>query len=364
MPDLVEMALNLTVEIQQIPAPTFHEAERADFVLSQFKKLNLANIHKDQVGNVYGRIPGGTDRPIVVSAHLDTVHPIETNLTCQIENHRITGPGIGDNALGLAGIIGLAYHFLQSKTPLPGDLWLVANVCEEGLGNLRGARAMVDAFGSLPIAYIPLEGMGLGRIYNRGLGVSRFGIKVSTPGGHSWANFGTPSAIHEIAHLATRLSDLQLPQSPRTTLNVGTISGGTSINTIAASAEISVDLRSESVEALETLEADVFKICREFKHGEVEVSIERIGQRPAGGIANDHPLVLLAKECLESCGITSKLGIASTDANIPLSLGYPSVCLGLTHGAYAHTINEYILTEPLKLGFDYLIRFLPMIWII
>ncbi|MGZ6346135.1 MAG: M20/M25/M40 family metallo-hydrolase, partial [Anaerolineales bacterium] len=225
--------IDLAVAIQQIPAPTFNEGDRAEFVRLRFSEEGLADVELDSVGNVFARLPGqDSKRSLVVSAHLDTVFLSNIDLHVSREPGRILAPGIGDNSLGVAGLFGLVWALRDRHQILPGDLWLAANVCEEGLGNLHGIRAVVDRFGSLPLAYIVLEGMALGQVYNRGLGVRRYRITVRTAGGHSWIDYGKPSAIHELTALATCIASLEPPRLPRTTLNVGIISGGTSVNTI------------------------------------------------------------------------------------------------------------------------------------
>lgn len=347
----VTSILELTCVIQAIPAPTFHEDLRAEFFLSQFTNQGLLDVHKDETGNVLGRYPGtGNGRPLVVSAHLDTVHPLETQLTTQRLDDRIIGPGIGDNALGLAGIIALIRSLRMRAEKLPGDLWLVVNVGEEGLGDLHGIQGVVDRFRGQPLAYLVIEGMGLGTILNRGLGVERYKITVHTPGGHSWVDYGQPSAIHEVCAIVTRLAALQLPRCPCTTLNAGIIHGGTSINTIAAEAWIELDLRSEDSASLENLTQEVKAIVAATKRPGVQVQMEKIGKRLAGQIPNTHPLVRLAGSVLADLGIEARMDIASTDANLPLSRGYPAICIGLTNGNNAHTKDEFILTNPLKQG--------------
>lgn len=349
--------LELALAIQQIPAPTFHEDQRAAFVRDRFQAEGLSDIQIDATGNVVARLPGaGKARPVVVTAHLDTVFPITTPLTVTRETERISAPGIGDNSLGLAGLFGLAWALKDSGSLLPGDVWLVANVGEEGLGDLRGMKAIVDRFSDQPIAYIVLEGMSLGWVYHRGLGVQRYRITVRTPGGHSWIDYGRPSAIHELACLITRLNGLVLPEQPRTTLNVGVIQGGMSVNTIAAEAHLELDLRSEQVEALNGLINQVAQLIAAAKHINVEVTAQVIGQRPPGEISPDHPLVRLALSCLEAQGLPAKLNIGSTDANIPLSRGLPAICIGLTTGGGAHTSGEYILTQPLAQGLAQLVQ--------
>ncbi|MBC8330508.1 MAG: M20/M25/M40 family metallo-hydrolase, partial [Anaerolineae bacterium] len=241
-----EKTLQLAVDIQQIPAPTFQEQRRAAFIAERFNELNLVDVEVDSLGNIYARRLGaGEARPVILSAHSDTVFPLDTDLSVSLTPGRIQAPGIGDNSLGVAGLFGLLWLLDVRNITLPGDLWLVSNVGEEGLGDLNGMRAVIERFGAAPLAYIVLEGMALGQIYHRGLGVQRYRVSAQTQGGHSWADYGQPSAIHEIAALIGKLTQLQLPQRPRTTLNVGVVSGGTSINTIAAEASFELDLRSE-----------------------------------------------------------------------------------------------------------------------
>ena len=359
--------VNLAVTIQQIPAPTFSEEKRAAYVHKRFLNEHLLDVSVDEIWNVYGRIPGSGDvPPVVVSAHLDTVFPQSVDLNVSYVEDKIFGPGIGDNSLGVASLFGLIWHLRRHSSrsirdmdknfsDLSGDIWLVANVGEEGLGDLAGMRAVVDRFANRPAAYIVLEGMALGQIYHRGLGVRRYEISAKTPGGHSWVDYGRPSAIHELAALIDRLTSIPIPDEPRTTLNVGIIHGGTSVNTIAPEATIELDLRSESAQTLSSLVSQVEILVSESNLPEVEFSIEVIGDRPVGEISSAHPLIRLAKHGLEDVGITPTLNIGSTDANIPLSRGLPAVCLGLTTGGGAHTANEFISIEPLEKGMKQLI---------
>jgi tripeptide aminopeptidase len=361
--DIIESVLNLAVDIQQIPAPTFAESRRAEFVFNCFIENGLQETSLDAVGNVYARLPGkGDAAPLIVSAHLDTVFPITTDLAVRRSADKIAGPGIGDNSLGVAGLFGLLWSLRQRGTLLPGDLWLVANVGEEGLGDLGGMRAVVERFGEEALAYVILEGMALGQVYNRGLGVRRYRVAFRTQGGHSWVDYGRPSAIHEMAAFVYRLTSLQLPQKPRTTLNVGMISGGTSINTIAAAAFFELDLRSKDQTTLDQLSAQVEKMAAEATRADVKVSTEVIGCRPPGQIAANAPLVRLACDSLEEQGIQPRLHTGSTDANIPLSRGLPAVCLGLTHGYGAHTQSEFIYTRPLAQGLAQLVSLVEGIY--
>jgi tripeptide aminopeptidase len=349
--ELVAKVLDLAVAIQRIPAPTFEEQQRARFVFERFQAEALCDVEIDNVGNVYGCLPGSQSAPpLVVSAHLDTVFPAHTNLESSRQADKILGPGIGDNSLGVAGLLGLTWLLRQQAALLPGDLWLVANVCEEGLGDVRGMRAAVERFGTQPLAYIVVEGMALGQVYHRALAVRRYQITINTQGGHSWVDFGRPSAIHEIAGLIKNLVALPLPTQPRTSLNVGVISGGTTVNTIAAKAQLQLDLRSEEFYALENLASQVASVVRSAGRPGIDIDCEQIGSRPAGYISPQHPLIQLTRRCLESQGLQPNLGIGSTDANIPLSRGLPAVCMGITTGGKAHTLDEFINTPPVSQG--------------
>lgn len=355
--DLVPPLLDLAVEIQQIPAPTFHEYERAAFVRQRFEQEALSNLATDSLGNVFARLAGTGERsPIILSAHTDTVFPLSTPLTIARTPDKIQGPGIGDNSLGVAGLFGAVWALQAEGRALPGDLWLVANTGEEGLGDLAGMRAVVARFGRTPLAYIVLEGMALGKLYHRALGVRRFRITARTQGGHSWAHFGRSSAIHELAAFVTRLAALPFPENPRTTFNVGVIHGGTSVNTIAPEAWLELDLRSEAPQALEAALEQVLALVEQAQRpGQVQFTVEQIGNRPAGEIPPDHPLTRLAVDCLQRQDIQPKLQIGSTDANIPLSQGFPALCIGLTTGDGAHTVEEYIDLPPLEQGLAQLV---------
>ncbi len=361
-PALIDFVVDMACTIQQIPAPTFEESERAQFVREHFHQIGLQDVEIDRVGNVWGRLPGGERAPVVVSAHMDTVHPLARPLPLQHARDQITGPAIGDNSLGLAGLLGLIQFLQNQNAALPGDLILIANTCEEGMGNLYGMQAVVDRLGNRPLAYLVVEGIGLGNIYHGGLGVERYEIQVNTPGGHSWADFGSPSAIHELASIITNLAALTLPKKPRSTLNVGTIEGGTSINTIAPHASCTLDLRSESAPVLQKLVEDVRQVSQAAERPGVTVALERIGNRPAGSIPITHPLIRLVQSTLEHLGINPRIGSASTDANIPLSRGLPAVCFGLTKGGKSHTIQEYIEIEPVEIGMQLLIQVVSGVW--
>jgi tripeptide aminopeptidase len=349
---MVEQVIDKAIEIQQIPAPTFDEKMRASFVADAFLAEGLFRVERDVDGNVFACLPGAdsSQPPLVVSAHTDTVFPAETDLSLTRQNGEVHGPGIGDNSLGVAGLFGLVWMLRQNQIQLPADLWLAANICEEGLGDLKGMKAVYQRFGKNLVGYIVLEGLALGRIYNRGLGVRRYRISVETVGGHSWVDYGNPSAIHELALLTTQSLDLRTPFRARTSMNVGKFSGGVSINTIAPHASLELDLRSENGRILSTLARKVEGLVRLADHPGAHFSCEVIGDRPFGEIAEDHPLVQAGIQALKNQGFSAGLEIGSTDANIPLSHAAPAICIGLTSGGGAHTTSEFIETQPLRKG--------------
>jgi di/tripeptidase len=231
-----------------------------------------------------------------------------------------------------------------------------ANICEEGLGNLIGIKAIVDDLQNSPLFYLVLEGMGLGVIFNRGLGVKRFEITIKTNGGHSWGNFGEPSAIHEIAKFINMFSISDVAKTVRSTYNFGTIRGGTTINSIAQEATTELDIRSENQLILNQIEKKLFSIKQKMETPKVRIQINRIGERPYGALQNGHWLVKLAENALRKLEIEPVLVIGSTDANYPLSLGFPAICLCLTKGGNVHTPEEFIYLDPIKNGFIQIIE--------
>jgi acetylornithine deacetylase/succinyl-diaminopimelate desuccinylase-like protein len=363
--NLANRVVELTTRIQQIPAPTFQEGKRAEFVRQLFAEQGMQEVCTDKAGNVLGCFPAGssgTEKPLVVSAHMDTVFPAETDLHIKRTPEQVHGPGIGDNSLGVASLFGLLWSLRERAIPLRGDVWFVANVCEEGLGDLRGMKAVVDRFGADVHAYLVVEGLALGHIYHRAVGVKRYRVTARTGGGHSWSDYGQPSAVHELAKLVVTLTSLALPSHPRTTMNIGKISGGTSVNVIAAQASLDLDLRSEGREELASLISAAERLIQHANRPGVSIDAEVIGQRPAGELPANHPLVLLARDCLREQGMEPGLISGSTDANVPLSKGYPAIVLGVSTGGSAHTIHEYINTAPITQGMEQLVQFVSRVW--
>lgn len=344
--------VDLAVAIQQIPAPTFDEEARAGFVETQFVQLGLEDVQQDELHNVYGCYRGvGEDDPLFLTAHTDTVFSKETDHAVRRGADRVHGAGIADNSLGVAALLTVARSITDLGLQCSRDIWFVANVGEEGLGDLRGMRAVLDRFGDQG-RYIVLEGGLYGYVCHQAIGVRRYRIEVSGPGGHSWGAFGTPSAIHVLGRLITAIDSLEVPESPKTTYNVGVVEGGTTINAIAQSAQLLLDLRSEDGRSLNAVVSQVRELVRRAnEQDEISVRMTLIGDRPAGQIPRETPLVQWAVSALKETGCDEiEFTVGSTDANIPLSRGLPAVCIGVTQSGNTHRPDEYMETEPIPRG--------------
>jgi acetylornithine deacetylase/succinyl-diaminopimelate desuccinylase-like protein len=353
----IDQIAGLCLAIQQVPAPTFAEHERAEFVAAQFRRLGLQEVEVDDAPNVYVRVEGASGGPgLMVSAHLDTVFPQETDLSSRWEGNRLYGPGIGDNSLGLAGLLTLAHKLAGGEGPPACDVWFVANACEEGLGDLKGMRRALDRLGTQVKGCIVLEGTASNPwpLTHRGLGVRRYKVEARAQGGHSWGAFGEPSAIHTLVRIASLITRWKVPQLPRTTFNIGVIEGGTSVNTIAERASMLLDLRSEDGGELSRLITRTEELVAAADAiGDAQVMATVVGDRPVGEIPADHPLVLAASRILEDLGVRSediRCTIGSTDANIPLSRGLPAITLHLAEGHDVHRLGEWLSLDLLPTG--------------
>jgi tripeptide aminopeptidase len=352
-------AVALIIAIQQIPAPTAAEAERASFLRTRFEELGLQDVEQDEWNNVYGRLrgrDGSTRRPVVISAHSDTVFPLGTDLTVRHYEPLIYGPGIADNSTGLAGLLLTAGAMLEFGLHPAADVWFVANVAEEGLGNLLGMKSVVQRFGGSAL-YLVVEGGSFGQISHQAIGVRRFRVDIKAPGGHSWANFGRPSAIHVMGQLIVAIDRLSIPLKPKTTYNIGIVEGGLSINAIAQSAALWLDLRSEEMAVLEEITDQVREIVATTASApEITAVLVPLGERPAGQISRDTPLVSWAEAALHAVGVPEAEFMAgSTDANVPLSRSYDAVCIGLSRSGNTHRPDEYLDTTHLAQGLGQLL---------
>ena len=345
----------------EIPAPTFQEAKRGEWFKQRFTELGLKNVRVDKIGNVLGERPGKGSGPVLVlAAHLDTVFPADTDVKVKREGSILKGPGIGDDCRGLAVILAVARALNQAKIETDGTIIFVANVGEEGLGDLRGVRHLfAEELKGRATHFISVDGVGLD-VTNTAVGVVRYRATFRGPGGHSYGAFGLPSPIHAMGRAIEKISRFEVPKQPKTTFNVGKIEGGTSVNSIAHTAWMEVDMRSESAAELDKLEARFKQTVQAAIDEEnqarpnkapITVELKIVSQRPAGVQAADSPIVKTALAAGASLGFNPKLGAGSTDSNIPISLKIPAITIdGGGDGKGAHSLDEYFDTTNSHLG--------------
>ena len=343
-------------ELTEISAPPFGEGPRGDRMAELMVEAGLRS-ERDAEGNVLGWRDGTAETPLVVSAHLDTVFPADTDVRVREEGDRLTGPGISDDGRGLAALLSLARCIGEVRPRLSCPLLFAATVGEEGEGDLRGVRHLFreGGAGRAAHAFLSLDGAGLSRVVTGGLGSRRFRVYARGPGGHSWVDWGTPNPIHALGRAVTTFTELTLPEEPRTTLSVGRWSGGTSINAIPQEAWVELEVRSPSVEQLDRLDGQIRAEAQAAVadtnrsangRGLVELAVEVIGDRPAGSTDPNHRLVRAALAATRAVGVEPELALSSTDANIPMSLGVPAVTIGAGGEAgLAHTTDEWYRNE-------------------
>ncbi len=344
------------VRITEIPAPTSHESLRAAYLRKLLGSAGL-RVHTDEAGNVIGERPGGVPREVVLlTAHLDTVFPTGTSIHARRDADRIFAPGISDNGTGLAALAALARALQEGKLKTRMTILFVADVGEEGEGNLRGMRKLVEAYRDHLRYVIALDGAATDHVTTAALASRRIEVSVLGPGGHSWSDFGMPNPIHALSRGIARFVRVRVPEEPRTTFNVGAIEGGTSVNSIPYRAAIKVDLRSASEAELDRLEAalreaiqagveEEMAASRERNragNGKLEIKFRVLGIRPGGELPETSPLLAALREADRYLGNRSRLERSSTDANIPLSLGIHAISIGAGGQAGgAHSLGEW-----------------------
>jgi acetylornithine deacetylase/succinyl-diaminopimelate desuccinylase-like protein len=339
--------------ITEIPSPPFKEKVRAEYYWKRMQELGFKDASIDSEGNVIALRKGsGGGRPrLVVSAHLDTVFPEGTDVTVKEKDGAIVAPGIGDDSRGLAAMLSMIKAMNESQVATVGDILFVGTVGEEELGNLRGVKALFRDHADID-GFISIDGLGITRVVNQATGSHRYEFIFKGPGGHSFQEFGLPSAIHAMGRAIAKISELQTPTDPKTTFTVGTVTGGTSVNAIAAEAKMAVDMRSNSEEELLKLEARLLELVKEavadenarWKSDKISVEARLIGDRPAGVVAMDSPIVEATKRAVGAVahGPRPTFAGSSTDSNIAMSLGIPAVTIGGGgEGGNWHSRNEW-----------------------
>ncbi len=340
--------------ITEIPAPPFHEKARAEYYRRRLQELGLADVTEDNEGNVYGVFKGSGSGPkLFVAAHLDTVFPGGTDTTVTEKGGLLYAPGIADDARGLAAILSVIRALQATGIHTDGDIIFGGTVGEEGLGDLRGVKAFFRDHADVD-AFITVDGTGVHLITYLATGSRRYEITYQGPGGHSFKDFGLPSAIHALGRAIAKIAVLKTSAQPKTTFTVGTVTGGTSVNSIAAQASMLVDMRSDSSEELQKLEQTVLALAREaaveenehWQSQAIQVELRMVGDRPAGQQAPDSPIIQAAWASTLAIGQQPELSPASsTDANIPVSLGIPSLRLG-GGGREGHTHSRAEWYDP------------------
>jgi acetylornithine deacetylase/succinyl-diaminopimelate desuccinylase-like protein len=348
--------------LTEIPAPPFQEAQRAAAV-----KLLLASsgleVQIDKTGNVIGELRGTNEKEMVVlSAHLDTVFPPSTEIKVRHDRDRLLAPGISDNGTGLAALIAIARACQESHIKPRRTILFVADVGEEGEGNLRGMRALIEAYKPKLKAVIVLDGSGTDHVTTKALASRRLEATINGPGGHSWSDFGMPNPINALVRASVRFINTKVPAAPRTTFNIGQIEGGTSINSIPYEAKLKVDIRSESEDELTKLESalreciaagvrDEMESSRERSKGKLEWKVELLGSRPGGELPANSPLLAALRSADQFVGNQSRVERSSTDANVPLAHGIDAISIGAGGtGGGAHSLQEWYEPAGREMG--------------
>jgi len=353
------------IRITEIPAPPFQESVRAAYMKKLFTSTGL-RVETDEIGNVIGEWPGSSPDIVMLTAHLDTVFPGGTDVRVKHEGGRLLAPGISDNGTGLAALVALSKAFRDAKIKTTKTILFVADVGEEGEGNLRGMRALAETYKKRLKYVLALDGSATEYVTTAALASRRVEITITGPGGHSWSDFGAPNPIHALGRGIARFVTSPVPESPRTSFNIGEIEGGTSVNSIPSSAHMKVDLRSESEPELAALEGFLRDAVKAGMDEEMSAARERgmggsgnllnlkinvLGVRPAGDLPENSPLLAALLAADNQLGNRSRRERSSTDANIPLSMGIPAISLGAGgRSGGAHTLEEWYDPAGRELG--------------
>jgi tripeptide aminopeptidase len=350
----------------RIPAPPLGEAARAAYLLERFRAIGLAAPRQDEEGNVLGDWGPADGAPaVVVAAHLDTVFPAGTDVEPRQEGRRYHAPGITDNCRGLAAMLAVGRILVEAAEPPPGRVLFVGTVGEEGIGDLRGVKHLFREGSPLREAgaFVALDGSGMRRIVHRAIGSRRLRVEIRGPGGHSWSDRGAPNPVAALGACIAALGAAKLPHPPRTARTVARIGGGQSVNAIPESAWMEVDLRSEVPGVLPALEAEVHTLLARATSGEngsrrrgtapLAFEVRPIGDRPSGETPAEHPLVRTAAAITRSLGAQPELVGSSTDANVPMALGIPSIAIGAGGDSGGiHTLDEWYANDGGAMGVE------------
>ena len=347
------------VQLTEIPAPPFGEEVRASTYMAMLRDAGLTNVEMDQIGNVMGLRPGTGEAPLLaVAAHLDTVFPEGTEVEVRREGNRLRAPGIGDDTAGLATLLAVARVLNETDLETESDLLFIGNVGEEGAGDLRGVKHLFrdgkykDQIGG----FISVESGGQSTITTGALGSLRYRVTFKGPGGHSYGAFGLVSPAYAMGNAIRKVSAISVPDTPKTTFNIGIVEGGTSVNSIPFETSMVVDMRSESRDELEKLVETFLDLVHEaveeenatrsISEGQIELEMTLVGDRPSGQTSESATIVKFAVAAFEAFGIRPTFRISSTDSNVPISLGIPAITIGRGGlGGRSHSLDEWVDIE-------------------
>lgn len=357
-------ALELLIQLAQIPAPSHQEQLRAEFCLNWLKAQGADCAYMDDALNVILPIGSADEDLVVFMAHSDVVFPDTTPLPLRIEDGKLFCPGVGDDTANVVALLMAAKYIIQHQlTPENTGVLLVVNSCEEGLGNLKGCRKIMDTFGTRVREFVTFDA-GVFTVINDAVGSRRYNIEIKTEGGHSYSAFGNRNAIACMAELIHDLYSVPVPPIGKTTYNVGTISGGTSVNTIAQQAKMLYEFRSDKREALQIMEDTFRQIIASHRKKGLDITVTPVGDRPCSGNVDPEAQEALSQRAVQAVAHNfhreARYGVGSTDCNIPLSMGIPAICVGCADGAGAHTREEFVYLDSLKpglgLGFEMILH--------
>lgn len=350
------------IALTEIPSPPFKEARRAKTYLEMLRQAGLSDVEMDQEGNVMGLRKGsgtsGRTGMVAVAAHLDTVFPDGTDVTVKHVGNKLLAPGVGDNTRGAALMLAVVRAMNAAKFETGKDLLFVGNVGEEGEGDLRGVKFLLQKgkYKDRVTEFIAIDGGDQGSITRGGVGSRRYRVAFKGPGGHSYGAFGLVNPAYALGSAIAKLSKIQVPERPKTTFNVGLVSGGTSVNSIPFEVQMVVDMRSVDCGELKKVEDQFLSIvrtavdeentARSTREGKITADTKMIGDRPCGETALTTPIVQITSAAVKAFGLTPSYGISSTDSNLPMSLGIPAVTIGRGPGGRAHALDEWTTVDP------------------
>lgn len=354
------------IELTEIPAPPFKEARRARAFLEMLRQSGLTDVEMDEEGNVMGvrkgtSLPAGASAPaamVAVVAHLDTVFPEGTDVRVKREGMKLMAPGVGDNTRGAALMLAVIRAMNAATFETVDDILFVGNVGEEGEGDLRGVKFLLQKgkYKDRIREFIAIDGGDQASITRGGVGSRRYRVAFKGPGGHSYGAFGLVSPAYALGNAIAKFSRIKVPPQPKTTFNVGVISGGTSVNSIPYEMQMVVDMRSTDCGELKKVDERFLAIVREAvaeenqarstREGPITADPTLIGDRPCGETAMTAPIVQMTTAAVKAFGLKPSYGIGSTDANLPMSLGLPAVTIGRGPGGRAHALDEWTVVDP------------------